>query len=265
MSVETASSHGSPPGDEASPGPRKALYILPTLFTVLNLFLGYYAIAKSVRGEVAEAAFLLILSTVLDKLDGMVARKTGTESEFGRELDSLADVVSFGVAPALVAFAWGLDELGRLGWGVTFLFVTCGALRLARFNVQTTIVDRRYFVGLPIPMAAAVPMTLIYAHSLQHPAAPLLARGPLTWMFLVLMATLAFLMVSSVKYFSFKDVGMARSHRLWMVLGIATAFVVIAAWPEIVLPLVAIAYAAHGPVLWAYRLLARGGARPATA
>lgn len=252
--------------DEIQLNPKRMLIVLPTIFTVVNLFLGYFAIARSAHGEIGLAALILIIAVVVDKADGLVARKTGTESDFGRELDSLADVVSFGVAPALVAFAWALDQLGRLGWGVTFLFVTCGALRLARFNVQTEIVDRRFFRGLPIPMAAALPMTLIFAHSQIHEdasllgKAPLLEKGPLTWAFLLLMATVAFLMVSSIRYFSFKDLGPVRPHRLVTVLGTAVSLVVLITWPEYVLPAIAIAYALHGPILWAYMRLRRAPA-----
>lgn len=240
--------------DDTPAGARRTAYVLPAIFTVLNLLLGYYAIAKAVKDEVLFAAILVLVAAVLDKLDGLVARKTGTESEFGRELDSIADVVSFGVAPALVSFSWALNQVGRIGWFATFWFLTCGSLRLARFNVQSGSVDRRFFVGLPIPMAAAVPMALVISHALDHPEAPLLARGPMTWMFLALLTATALLMVSNIRYHSFKDVGFGRQQRLWVVLVIALVLGSIVAWPSVVLPLLALGYAAHGPVMWVFRL-----------
>src|SRR5258708_27312103 len=137
--------------------------ILPSLFTTGNLFLGFWAIVRTFHGQYAEAAPLIFWAILLDVLDGRIARMTGTTSEFGAELDSLADVVSFGVAPALLIYSWGFSSLPRVGWLVAFLFVVCGALRLARFNVQKTSVDGRYFVGLPIPAAAAPVAALVNA------------------------------------------------------------------------------------------------------
>jgi CDP-diacylglycerol--serine O-phosphatidyltransferase len=240
--------------DDTPVGARRTAYVLPAIFTVLNLLLGYYAIAKAVKGEVLVAAILVLVAAVLDKLDGLVARKTGTESDFGRELDSIADVVSFGVAPALISFAWALNQVGRIGWFATFWFLTCGSLRLARFNVQSDHADRRFFVGLPIPMAAAVPMALVISHALEHENAPLLAKGPMTWMFLALLIATALLMVSNVRYHSFKEVGFGRQQRLWVVLVIALVLGSVVAWPSMVLPLLALGYAAHGPVMWLFKM-----------
>src|SRR5437667_5372124 len=134
---------------------RRGAAILPSLFTTGNLFLGFWAIVKTLHGEYEEAAPLIGWAIVLDMLDGRIARLTGTASEFGGELDSLADVISFGVAPALLVYCWAFASVPRAGWLAAFLFVTCGALRLARFNVQRHVVDGRWFVGLPIPAAAA--------------------------------------------------------------------------------------------------------------
>ena len=254
--------------DNTPVGRSRTAYAVPTLFTVLNLLIGYYAIARSARGAFGLAALLVLFAAIFDKLDGLVARKTGTESAFGRELDSIADVVSFGVAPALISFAWGLDSVGPVGWGVSFLFLTCGSLRLARFNVQATVVDKRYFVGLPIPMAASVPMALILGHAIEHrgdaPDRPMgwlfgaeLPPGPLAWGFLVVTLVVASLMVSSFRYFSFKDLSFGRQHWLWVVIGMAALLVAIVAWPSVMLPGIACGYAAHGPALWAWRTLAR--------
>ena len=134
---------------------RRGVAILPSLFTTGNLFLGFWAIVKTLDGDFAQAAPLIGGAVVLDMLDGRIARLTGTQSAFGAELDSLADTVSFGVAPALLAYGWALHSVPRAGWPAAFLFLVCGVLRLARFNVQKHVVDSRFFVGLPIPAAAA--------------------------------------------------------------------------------------------------------------
>src|SRR5215212_4360762 len=136
---------------------RRGVYLLPSMLTMGNMFCGYACIVYSMRGEFAMAAPLIGVAIVLDMLDGRVARMTGTTSEFGLEFDSLADVISFGIAPAVLAFAWGLQPLGRLGWLAGFLFLTAAAMRLARFNIQSAMGgDKRYFVGMPSPAAAGV-------------------------------------------------------------------------------------------------------------
>ena len=141
----------------------RGLFVLPTLFTVGNLFCGYLSIWCSIRGTFELAAILVIVAALLDGLDGRVARLTNSTSEFGEEYDSLADLVSFGVAPAVLVYSWGLSDFHRLGWMASFLFVVCGSMRLARFNIQTKVVDKRYFVGLPIPAAAGTIVTLVLA------------------------------------------------------------------------------------------------------
>src|SRR5438876_1863413 len=133
----------------------RGLFVLPTLFTVGNLFCGYLSIWRSIEGAFEAAAVFIIVAAVLDALDGRVARWTRSTSEFGEEYDSLADLVSFGVAPAVLAYSWGLSDFQRVGWMASFLFVVCGSMRLARFNIQTRVVDKKYFIGLPIPAAAA--------------------------------------------------------------------------------------------------------------
>src|ERR1700739_4935016 len=132
----------------------RGVSVLPTLFTVGNLFCGYLSIWCSIRGTFETAAYLVIVAAVLDALDGRIARMTNSASEFGEEYDSLADLVSFGVAPAVLAYSWGLADFPRPGFVASFLFVVCGSMRLARFNIQTKVADKRYFVGLPIPAAA---------------------------------------------------------------------------------------------------------------
>src|SRR5688572_16578044 len=143
---------------------RRGAAILPSLFTTGNLFLGFWAMIRALHGQYEQAAPLIFGAIVLDLLDGRIARMTGTTSEFGGELDSLADVISFGVAPAVLVFRWAFDvPLQRPGWVIAFLFVTCGALRLARFNVQRNVIDTRYFIGLPIPAGAAQIAAVVYA------------------------------------------------------------------------------------------------------
>src|SRR5512139_1679885 len=157
---------------------RRGVYILPSMFTLANMFCGYACVVYAMRGDYETAAPLIGLAIVLDMLDGRIARLTGTASPFGVEFDSLADVISFGIAPAILTFTWGMSTLGRLGWAASFLFVTAAAMRLARFNIQGTG-DKRYFAGMPAPAAAAVLATTVYAYPARlesYPAAvPVLA------------------------------------------------------------------------------------------
>ncbi len=140
---------------------RRGVYLLPSMFTLANMFCGYACVVFAMQGKYETAAPFVAFAVVLDMLDGRIARMTGTTSAFGLEFDSLADVISFGIAPAILIFAWGLEPLGRLGWAAGFIFVTAGAIRLARFNIQTST-DKRYFVGMPIPAAAAVPAATVF-------------------------------------------------------------------------------------------------------
>ena len=228
--------------DPRSPdrSPRRAAYALPTLFTAGNVFLGFYSIMEAFRGALVNAqangaaaasghfraaAIAIGVAVFLDGLDGRIARLTKTVSDFGREMDSLADVISFGIAPAVLAYAWGVEfasgppapltveHLHRAGYFCAFLFLLCGALRLARFNVQVNPVpknpgraDRKYFVGMPIPAAAAMVASVVYAFA---------DGGPLeSWIFstvwLALLGLLAFLMISTWRYPSFKDLNLVR-------------------------------------------------------
>src|SRR4051812_2903620 len=151
--------------DPRRPRLRRGVSLLPSLFTMGNMFCGYACVVYSMRGEYETAAPFIGFAIVLDMLDGRIARLTGTTSDFGIEFDSLADVISFGVAPAILSFAWGLSPLGRLGWAAGFLFVSAAAMRLARFNIQSASGgDKRYFVGMPSPAAAAVPAATVYAY-----------------------------------------------------------------------------------------------------
>jgi CDP-diacylglycerol--serine O-phosphatidyltransferase len=200
---------------------RRGIYLLPSLMTLGNMFCGYACVIYAMRGEYAVAAPFIGVAMVLDTLDGRIARMTGTTSEFGLQFDSLADVISFGIAPAILTFSWGLTSLGNWGWAAGFVYVTAAAMRLARFNIQAGSVDKRYFVGMPSPAAATVPASTIFAYpyGFQEPmgAIPVLA--------LVLVP--AFLMVSTIKFRSFKtfDLQARRSYTVLLVVALLIAFV----------------------------------------
>jgi CDP-diacylglycerol--serine O-phosphatidyltransferase len=213
---------------------------LPSVLTSLNLFFGLISLLKSISGDYGLAALLIALAIVLDGMDGMVARLTGTASDFGKELDSLADLISFGIAPSVLAYCWALSNLGRIGMVATFGFVLCGALRLARFNIQATISDRRYFVGLPIPAAAGAVAALVYYY--PHPVQDAWMGG-LVWLLLV---TLAVLMVSKMRYRSLKQLDL-KARRPYPALLVPILFVLaIFAWPEKVLLGMAFVYVLSG-------------------
>ena len=232
----------------------RGVFILPTLFTVGNLFCGYLSIWASIRGTFERAAALVIVAAVLDALDGRIARLTNSTSQFGEEYDSLADLVSFGVAPAVLAYSWGLADFSRLGWMASFLFVVCGSMRLARFNIQTKVTDKRYFVGLPIPAAAATIVTLVLATPDK-----LVDRGWMTGL-LALTIIVSYLMISTIRYRSFKDLDLRRRRPAWILPVIAAIFVVIGFEPRVSLLAIALAFAASGPAAKLASLLRR---RPA--
>ena len=241
-------------------GFRRGVAILPSLFTTGNLFLGFWAIIKTLHGEYAEAAPLIAWAIVLDLLDGRIARMTGTASEFGGELDSLADVISFGVAPAVLAYSWGFASLEKVGWLAAFLFVVCGALRLARFNVQRHVVDGRFFVGLPIPAAAAQVAAWVYV--IPQP----LAVRPQAILAASLLVILAFLMVSTIRYRSFKTIDLRMRRSYTNVLGIALLFVLVFLLVHVkpLLIVVASAYWLSGPAGYLVGIVRRKGQTPTT-
>ena len=220
-------------------GLRRGVSLLPSLFTIANLFCGWACVVHAMRGDLTTAAPFIGVAIVLDMLDGRIARMTGTTSEFGVQLDSLADLISFGMAPAILAFQWGLAPLGRLGWAAGFIFVTAAALRLARFNIQTHT-DKRYFVGMPSPAAAAIPAATVFYFSegLQTYEHALAA--------LAVVIVPALLMVSTIRFRSFKtlDLGTKRSYRGLIALAALIAAVV--SRPHEVLLAMAYAYLASG-------------------
>ena len=230
---------------------RRGVSILPSLFTTGNLFLGFWSIVKALDGRFAEAAPLIGGAVILDMLDGRIARLTNTQSEFGAQYDSLADAVSFGVAPALLVYCWGLQTMPRAGWPAAFLFLACGVLRLARFNVQRSVVDARFFVGLPIPAGAAQLAVIVFAFperaSSRWPAAAMLA----------LVVAVAFLMVSTFRYRSFKGVDLRRRRSYISVVGLVLLFLLVATQPEASLLAATCLYTASGPAAWAFGALRR--------
>jgi CDP-diacylglycerol---serine O-phosphatidyltransferase len=220
-------------------GTRRGVSLLPSLFTLANLFCGWACVVYAMQGQLETAAPFIGVALVLDMLDGRIARMTGTTSEFGLQLDSLADIVSFGMAPAVLAYAWGLAPLGRLGWAAGFLFVTAAALRLARFNIQRNT-DKRYFVGLASPAAGA----LIAATVFYYPAG--LPDKPEAFLALPLVLVPALLMVSTIRFRSFKtiDIGIRRRYQSLIVLAAGLALLI--TYPQIVLLVMAYTYLASG-------------------
>lgn len=222
---------------------KKGIYILPNLFTTASLFCGFYSIIASMREMFVPASVSIIVSGVLDGLDGRIARMTGTTSKFGSEYDSLVDLVAFGVAPAILAYTWTLAPLGRYGWLAAFLFVACGALRLARFNVQIGIIKSSVFNGLPIPAAAVVIAASVLFHEDLRGTATALNEP----FFIFVVVALSLLMVSSIKYYSFKDLNVFARKPFMTLVGIILAGVVLVLEPQIVFFSVVVGYALSGP------------------
>lgn len=222
---------------------RRGVYILPNLFTTGNLFCGFWAIVSVFQEKFFYAAIAILLASAFDVLDGKVARLSGATSKFGVQYDSLADLVSFGVAPALLAFSWALRPYGRFGWLAAFLFVVCGALRLARFNVMSASGETKFFKGLPIPAAASM-IALIILLYLR-----LIETG---WVkdivILVMIYVLAFLMVSNIRYFSFKEFNLSRRKPFSIFMFVILSIIVIVMEPVIVLFVSVLAYICSGPV-----------------
>jgi CDP-diacylglycerol--serine O-phosphatidyltransferase len=223
---------------------KKGIYILPNLFTSAGLFAGFYSIVATLNGDFERAAWAVVVSGICDAADGRIARLTATTSKFGVEYDSLSDLLAFGLAPALLLYEWALRPYGKWGWSVAFLFVVCGALRLARYNVQIDTVEAVSFKGLPIPAAAGmVVSTVLIFHKFDRP-------GPTeNHVILAVVFLLAVLMVSNVKYSSFKELDLRRRKPFPVLLGIIVLLILIVNEPQIVLFTIGVLYVAHGPVL----------------
>ncbi len=225
-------------------GFRRGIYILPNIFTSLNIFCGFYAIISAIDGKYLAAATAIIIAVVFDILDGKIARATKTASRFGVEYDSLADLISFGLAPGLMIYLWALKPLGRIGWLAAFLFMTCGALRLARFNAQTGS-SGEYFIGLPIPAAAGMAATtVLFCHRFD------IAGNANPVVIIVLLYMLAFLMVSTIKYNSFKkNPELFQKINFHVLVTAILILIFIAAQPPIALFLLGVAYVVSGPII----------------
>lgn len=224
------------------------IYVLPNLITTGNILFGFYAAIASIKGDFLYAAYAIVAAAFFDQMDGRMARLTRSTSKFGAEYDSLCDLVSFGMAPALLLYQWALSPFGRLGWVICFLFVACGALRLARFNVQAHVVEKNYFQGLPIPMAAGIVASSVLAFQ----DLGLEASGNIG--LLLMTALLAVVMVSTFRYRSFKDLDLKeRLPFSYLVLGVGV-LVVVALRPEVMLFVLFMTYATLGAVFGIFRL-----------
>jgi CDP-diacylglycerol--serine O-phosphatidyltransferase len=240
-------------------GIRRGAYLLPSLFTIGNMMLGFYAIVCGLDGLFTKAALLVFLAAILDLLDGRIARMTGTESEFGKEYDSLADVITFGAAPALLAYLWGLREFNDDAWLLSVFYMVCAATRLARFNVQTRVVDSRYFVGLPMPAAAgAICSLLVFAP--EYTGELRVVMQVVMGMALLLIGVL---MVSTFRYKSFKKFDLRKRWSYRAFVPIAAILLGLVLIPRIALLTVATVYTLSAPVAAAVaRLRQPRGTRP---
>ena len=227
---------------------RKGIYILPNLFTLAGLFGGFYAIVMAMNGRFDQAAIGVFCAMVLDSLDGRVARMTNTQSAFGEQMDSLSDMVSFGAAPALIAYIWALTSLGRWGWIAAFVYCACAALRLARFNVNTAVVDKRFFQGLPSPAAAALVAGFIW---LMTEAG--VDGNEVRWITFALTLYAGLTMVTNVPFYSFKDVSLKRSVPFAVIVLIALGIAVINIDPPTVMFGLFVIYGLSGYVLYGWR------------
>jgi len=252
---------------------RRGAYLLPSLFTIGNMLLGFYAIVLGLRQEFRIAALLVFIAAILDTLDGRIARMTGTESEFGKEYDSLADVVTFGAAPALLTYLWGLRPFDRDAWLIPLFYMVCAATRLARFNVQTKVADSRYFVGLPVPAAAGTICSILFFAPDNHSGGedlPVWMQGWVdpevlrVWM-QVLVATalllIGVLMVSTFRYASGKKFDLRKRWSFRALIPFAAIVLVLYYLPYATFLTIAVVYTLSGPLSWLIGRL-RGGSRP---
>ena len=226
--------------------PRKGIYLLPNLLTTGALFGGFYAVLSGFSGNFEVAAIAIFVAMVFDGLDGRVARMTNTQSDFGVQYDSLSDMVSFGIAPAIVIYGWGLTGLGKVGIASAFVYASCAALRLARFNVQSSVISGKFFIGLPSPAAAALIAGFVWSSYSLQPSWFISAFTAL------LTAVAGLLMVSNFKYSSFKQIDLRGKVPFVVILSIVMSFVIITIDPPRILLMLALAYAFYAPVklLW---------------
>lgn len=226
---------------------KKGIYILPNSLTLGGMFCGFYAILAAFKGHFIFSAWAILVALIFDGLDGWVARLTNSTTKFGIELDSLSDLVAFGVAPAVLIYSWALQPFGRVGWGAAFLYVICGALRLARYNVQMGSTESKAFTGLPIPGAGVIlsSMVLFYMELWGTPSGRI-------YPILLLTFLLAALMVSTLRFHGMKELDFKKRRPFWLLVLIVVAFVLIFMYPEIVLFSFAILYVMWGVVEGSY-------------
>jgi CDP-diacylglycerol--serine O-phosphatidyltransferase len=242
--------------EETKPRSRRGIYLLPNLFTTAALFAGFYAVLAAMQGRFEAAALAIFAGFVLDGLDGRVARLTNTQSEFGAEYDSLSDMVAFGVAPALVAYEWALSGLGKVGWLAAFVYTAAAALRLARFNTQIGIADKRYFQGLPSPSAAAIVASGVWIgadHGIEG--------SDVSWLAAFITTFAGLLMVSNFRFHSFKEIDLRGRVSFVFAVVVMLGFAVILLQPPVVLFLGFAIYAVSGPVLTLVRRRQRKATR----
>ncbi len=225
---------------------KRGVYLIPSLFTTGNLICGFFSIISTFNGHYLQAAAFIILAHLLDGLDGSVARLTKTTSQFGVEFDSLADVVSFGLAPAILVYYWALKPWGTWGWLAACLYVVCGALRLARFNVQIRTVEKSHFVGLPIPAAAEMIAATVLMYYFLGGEGATNKRVIL----LLVIYLLAGLMVSNLRYFSFKQLDLRKRHPFWILVSAILLIKLTIAEPQIMFFTFFLLYTLSGPLLW---------------
>jgi CDP-diacylglycerol---serine O-phosphatidyltransferase len=228
---------------------RRGIYLLPNLFTTGVLFCGFFAIVQAMNGRFETAAVAVYVAMVLDGMDGRVARWTNTQSEFGAQYDSIADMVAFGAAPALIAYEWALKDLGTAGWIGAFIYCAGAGIRLARFNANISVVDKRYFQGLPSPSGAAVLMGFIwFLTDFQFLPRDYFWLAGLGW---VVAIFAGMTMVSNVPFWSFKEVNWRKRVPLWVILAAVIALSIVASRPSLVLFALFMSYALSGYVMWA--------------
>ncbi len=237
---------------------RRGIYILPSLFTTASLFAGFYAIVQAMNGNFEYAPLAIFIAMILDALDGRIARLTHTESDFGAEYDSLVDMVSFGLAPALIMYEWALSGMGKLGWLAAFIFTAGAGLRLARFNTQVGVADKRFFRGLPSPAAAALLVGLVWVlHANGVPGREISIAA------LVVTVLAGVLMVSNIRYRSFKDVDLRGRVSFMTILSLPLVLVLLFQDPPLVLFLTFLLYALSGPLAYIFRRVPRDEKDPA--
>lgn len=240
--------HEEEVSENGRPVRRQGIYLLPNLFTTGALFAGFYAVIAAMRGDFQSAPIAILAALFLDGLDGRVARMTNTQSKFGAEYDSLSDMVSFGVAPALVMFSFALGDLGKFGWSAAFVYVACAALRLARFNTQIDTADKNYFTGLASPAAACIIVSAVWVCSdlgwtgseLPREAAVMLA---------LLTALVGFLMIANFPYYSFKGIDLHGRVPFVVMILVVLVFGLVTLDPPLILLIAFLSYAASGPVM----------------